>query len=123
MKIKKPSLRIKGLHAIAIEVSNFELSLEFYRDIMGLKVDIMAPGHYAQIPEVNISLLQTGGNFVSQGFHIEFLVEDVDEWHSHLLSNSVKLPSTPENQPWGARSFYFQDPDGHTLEITSNIPR
>ena len=119
---KKTNLSLTGLNAIAIEVSDFELSLYFYRKIMGLRVDVMAPGHYAQIPEVNISLLHTGSDFVSQGFHIEFLLEDVDKWHSHLLSHAVKLPSKPENQPWGSRSFYFQDPNGHTLEITSAIP-
>ena len=56
---KETNLSLTGLNAIAIEVSNFELSLAFYRDIMGLTVDVMAPGHYAQIPEVNISLLHT----------------------------------------------------------------
>lgn len=49
---------------------------------------------------------------------VSFEVDDVDalykEW-SRVLDN-VRPPS---DQPWGARTFEFQDPDGNTIFVLS----
>ena len=116
--VRKPGA-IKGMESIALEVSDFDRAVGFYRDILGLEVEVFAPGHFAQIPSVNISLLGVGRRVSSKGFHLELVVDDVDAWHERLKEQGATVTSSPKDQPWGTRDFYLKDPDGHLLEITS----
>lgn len=120
--LAKEQRRVTGLQAVSLEVSDFDRAVAFYHDTLGLKVEVAAPGHYATIPQVNISLVALGGEVVSEGFHIELVVNDVDAWYHYLAGRGVTLLTEPKDQPWGARNFYLRDPDGHKLELTSPAP-
>ena len=116
-------LKITGFGGIALHVGNFKRAVAFYRDVLGLDVEVVAPGHFAQIPAVNIALLGVGGRVTSGGFHIELAVDDVDAWHKRLTELGAKVTSEPTDQPWGTRDFYVEDPDGHELELQSPVKR
>lgn len=47
---KAPALT--GLGGVALEVGDFTKAVTFYRDILGLKVEVMAPGHFALVPKL-----------------------------------------------------------------------
>ena len=111
--------RIARLQAVSLGVSNFQKSVNFYQDVLGLEVEVMAPGHYATIPRVNISLASSGDVITSQGFHVELVVDNVDAWYKYLETQEVTLLTEPQTQPWGARNFYMLDPEGHKLELTT----
>lgn len=56
--------------------------------------------------------------------HIAIVVSDMDQAYAHLLKHKVRHVSTfPQTLPsWnqgaaGIRAFYFQDPEGHVLEV------
>ena len=114
--------RITRLQAVSLGVSDFERAVAFYRDVLGLEVQVMAPGHYATVPQVNISLASSGEVVASQGFHVELVVDDVDAWYQHLGNQGATLLTKPKDQPWGARNFYMLDPEGHKLELTTAMP-
>ena len=110
---------IERLQAISLEVSQFDRAVEFYRTIMGLEVQILAPNHYATIPRVNISLVSSSDHVTSDGFHIELVVTDVDSWYQHVENLGATVLTQPRNQSWGSRNFYMLDSEGHTLELTT----
>lgn len=114
--------RITRLQAVSLGVSDFERAVTFYQDVLGLEVKVVAPGHYATIPQVSISLVSSEEVFASQGFHVELVVDDVDTWYQHLGNQGVTFLTKPKDQPWGARNFYMLDPEGHKLELTTAMP-
>lgn len=44
-------------------------------------------------------------------------VEDVDAEYEKLKSLGVEFVKLPETHPWGARSFWFKDPDGNIVDF------
>jgi catechol 2,3-dioxygenase-like lactoylglutathione lyase family enzyme len=64
----------------------------------------------------------------SGNFQMHLLVENVDDWHAHVLSSGVQDRfavdiGTPENRPWAMRDFTLFDPSGVLWRIAQNIPR
>jgi uncharacterized glyoxalase superfamily protein PhnB len=49
--------------------------------------------------------------------------DDVDALHRDLVGRGVDFFQAPADQPWGMRTAYFKDPDGHVWEIAQPIRR
>ncbi len=57
--------------------------------------------------------------------HIGFFVpnlDDVDEWYAHIKHHGAKVVKEIKTHRDGARSFYFEDPDGIVIQILYHIP-
>ena len=57
--------------------------------------------------------------------HIGFILsrpEDVDQWHSFLVTHDVPISKAPKTHRDGARSFYCADPDGNSVQIIFHPP-
>jgi len=58
---------------------------------------------------------------------MHLLVENVDDWHAHVVAArvgerfGVKF-GEPGNRPWGMRDFTLVDPSGVLWRIAQNIP-
>ena len=48
--------------------------------------------------------------------------EDVDRWAAFLESRGVRLEAKPRTHRDGARSCYFQDPDGNVIQVIHHPP-
>ena len=48
--------------------------------------------------------------------------EDVDRWAAFLESRGVTVAAKPKTHRDGARSLYFHDPDGNTIQIIHHPP-
>ena len=48
--------------------------------------------------------------------------DDVDQWASFLESRGVTMEGKPRTHRDGARSCYFKDPDGNTVQIIHHPP-
>jgi catechol 2,3-dioxygenase-like lactoylglutathione lyase family enzyme len=48
---------------------------------------------------------------------LEFEVEDVDREYERLKHLAVSFVKPPTTQPWGLRSVWFRDPDGHLINF------
>ena len=64
----------------------------------------------------------------AENFQMHLLVENVDDWHAHVLSCGVRDRfgvdvGHPENRPWAMRDFTLFDPSGVLWRIAQNIPR
>jgi catechol 2,3-dioxygenase-like lactoylglutathione lyase family enzyme len=47
--------------------------------------------------------------------------DDVDALHADLVGRGIDFFQYPTDQPWGMRTAYFKDPDGHIWEIAQPI--
>jgi uncharacterized glyoxalase superfamily protein PhnB len=54
-------------------------------------------------------------------FTTMFEVEDVDAEYERLKALDVEFVMPPTTHPWGARSFWFRDPDGNIVDFFANL--
>ncbi|HSQ18026.1 MAG TPA: VOC family protein [Anaerolineales bacterium] len=52
---------------------------------------------------------------------IAFEVVDVDQAYERLAGQGVEIIMPPTSHPWGARSFWFRDPDGNIVDFFAAI--
>jgi uncharacterized glyoxalase superfamily protein PhnB len=50
-------------------------------------------------------------------FTLVFEVQDVDAEYERLKALDVEFVMLPTTHPWGARSFWFRDPDGNIVDF------
>lgn len=138
---------MKEIRHIGIVVSNMERSLEFYRDILGLKVvkDFTEKGKYIDsISRLSgiylrmIKLITDDGSMIellqyishpSQSpiksriydlgcSHIAFTVDNIDNEYERLSKKDVKFNCSPCVSPDGyAKVTFCHDPDGVNIEL------
>ena len=128
--------RINGLLETALYVDDLERSVAFFRDVMGLPVMVdMGRGAAFDAGRQGVLLVFRRGASVedmpSEGglvpghdgsgpLHMAFAIaaDQYDEWHRHLVTAGVVIRGEM-NWPRGGRSLYFEDPDGHVLELAT----
>ena len=98
---------------ITFRVSNFREAVAFYENILGLSKKSQWPT-YAVFDLCGVMLgVEPGGERgVKKGWPDIYLqVDNVDETYEELKGKGVKFLIEPKDQPWGARTAKFADPD------------
>jgi catechol 2,3-dioxygenase-like lactoylglutathione lyase family enzyme len=107
---------------------DFELSKEFYL-ALGFEVP-WSDGELAYVRHGETSFLLQA--FDAPGFagnfQMHLLVENVDDWHAHVVTTAVAgrfgvAVGEPVDRPWAMRDFTLYDPSGVLWRIAQNIPR
>jgi len=121
-----------GLRHVALNVRDVAKSVDFYQNILGMKLEWQPdPGNaYLTSGEDNLALHQmdaaaTISESVQKLDHFGFVVgrpEDVDEWGARVRSHGIALEKEPKTHRDGARSFYFRDPDQNLIQIIYHPP-
>lgn len=106
-----------------VRPTDFEASLAWYRDVLGLRVS----REYGTGGRVTGVVLFLGGGFlelVSGGSPVPdapvtlwLQVPDVDDEHERLRVAGVTVTTRPVTQPWGLRECWIEGPDGATLVL------
>ncbi len=127
--------KITGLLETALYVDDICRSVAFFRDVMGLaamlETDSLAAfdagnrtvllifkrGGTADTPS-DMGVIP--GHDGSGSLHMAFAIpaESYEEWRDHLRKKGV-VERGEMRWPAGGRSFYFEDPDGHVLEVAT----
>jgi catechol 2,3-dioxygenase-like lactoylglutathione lyase family enzyme len=127
---------ISGLLETALYVDDMERSAAFFRTVIGLKpmleterltafqagsagvLLIFKRG--ASIEDMHGSGGTVPGHDGSGPLHMAFAIaaESYEEWREHLQAEGVAIRSEV-SWPRGGRSLYFEDPDGHVLELAT----
>jgi catechol 2,3-dioxygenase-like lactoylglutathione lyase family enzyme len=133
-------LRIAGIHHITLISGNLERSAAFYRDLLGLRLveagvnqDDPNARHFwfgdaEGAPGTLVTLfeyphMERGAVGVGSTHHFAFRVGSEDElegWRRYLTSRGV--PCTPVLDRDRFKSLYVRDPDGHIVEIATDLP-
>jgi catechol 2,3-dioxygenase-like lactoylglutathione lyase family enzyme len=123
--------KLGGLRHVALSVGDLERSLAFYRDVMGMALEWMPDPDNAYLTSGadNLALHRRSGSArpgAAQTLdHIGFVVscpEDVDDWARYLEGRGVRLSMAPRTHRDGARSLYFEDPDGIRVQVIYHPP-
>jgi predicted enzyme related to lactoylglutathione lyase len=118
-------------------VREFDSSLKFYRDVIGLEGDGESP--YAEFVSNSCKLVlldhgfwKTVGGLAGptprawkrEGVVLAIQVEDADAEYRRIKAKGVAIASPPADRPMmGLRNFQVYDPDGNIVEVTSPLAK
>lgn len=109
---------------VLLHPSDFEASVRFYGDTLGLHVyrEWGEPGRagHGVVFFLGGSYLEISGAdpaTPSAKLELWLQVRDVDATHRHLVAEGVEIVEPPVDQPWGLRELRALDPDGVSLVI------
>ena len=114
---------ITSINPIILFVKDYEKSLRFYRDTLGLKQTSQ------EEPEEKFATFDIGGTvFALHGGYdgevmkegniaLHFAVEDIKKEVEGLKANGVKFTKEIRKMPWGAYQATFRDPDGNEMDM------
>ena len=123
-----------GLRHLALHAHDLEAMKRFYVDVLGFAVEwepdpdnIYLSSGIDNLALHRAAALPTGPTVAANQAldHLGLIVrtpEDVDKWGAFLESRGVVLASKPKTHRDGARSCYFRDPDGNTIQIIHHPP-
>jgi catechol 2,3-dioxygenase-like lactoylglutathione lyase family enzyme len=130
MKNPKTVLPVLQLR-VALTAANFERSLKFYRDGLGIELaaDWSADGRQAVMFEMGnasfeifneaqaalVDEVETGARLSGQ-IRLALQVPDLDAAIERLLAHGAVLVHPPVVTPWGDKNARLQDPDG--MQVT-----
>jgi len=141
---------IKDVRHVGIVVTDMDVSLKFYKDLLGLKVKSLVDEEgefldnmlahknvknkvaklYAGDGNALVELIDSKSfankkdrNFFTIGAsHFAFTVDDLQKTYEYLLENNVKFTAPPQLTPDGyAKVTFCQDPDGTPIELVEVI--
>ena len=139
MPLDRPPHR--GLRHLALNVRDLEGMKRFYRDLLGFAVewepdpdnvymtsgvDNLALHRSTSSTAPAEALTPNAAKGSAQTLdHLGVIVrdmDDVDRWGAFLESRGVTLAAKPKTHRDGARSLYFNDPDGNTVQVIYHPP-
>ncbi len=100
---------------IILRPKDYQASLAFWRDALGLAVAREYPGGTVFFAGQNlIEIAAHGGSDVESTFEgaIWLQVRDLDDARAELESEGVRIDREPRVEPWGLREMWIADPDG-----------
>lgn len=125
-------MKINKVHHVAIICSDYERSLNFYTDILGLRV---LAEHYREDRKSYKTDLGIGDNYVVELFsfpsppprpsrpeaaglrHLAFEVDDIEESVAELEAKNIPHEEIRIDEYTSKRFVFFQDPDGLPIEF------
>jgi catechol 2,3-dioxygenase-like lactoylglutathione lyase family enzyme len=122
---------------VVLFVDNLDPLVEFYEKKVGFPVRLRAEGYaefavegakFALLARSRMTEILGKEHTASPSPNahqsaVTMLVDDVDRTFRELSSRGVPFLGSPADRPWGQRSVFFRDPEGHLIEIATNLPR
>ena len=129
-------MQLEAADYIILIVDDLDRALDFYTQVLGLKLGHRS-GAYAQL---NTGVTRIGFYTRSAmekvvgfrlepapqsapGFELGFKVADVDAAYAEVLAGGASPITEPTTRPWGQRTAYIRDPDGHLIELAQAFPK
>lgn len=112
---------------ICLITRNVPFLADFYSKVLGVEaegddnhVELHTEG--AQMTIYSVDGMESLAPLSMQGaghgsFTIGFEVQDVDREYERLKALGVEFVKLPATHPWGARSFWFRDPDANIVDF------
>jgi catechol 2,3-dioxygenase-like lactoylglutathione lyase family enzyme len=127
----------QGLRHLALKVRDLDAMKRFYQDLgfavewepdedniyMSSGIDNLALHRSASLTTDRSDPLTAGTSSALD--HLGLIVrepDDVDRWAAFLEGRGVAMQDKPRTHRDGARSCYFRDPDGNSVQIIYHPP-
>src|SRR5216110_2867523 len=123
-----------GLRHLALNAHRLDEMRQFYVDLLGFAIEWEpdADNIYLSSCIDNLALHRAprsadadASSGQSPLDHLGLIVrsaDDVDRWAAFLESRGIALKAKPRTHRDGARSMYFLDPDGNSIQIIHHPP-
>jgi uncharacterized glyoxalase superfamily protein PhnB len=118
------NLNIKSTNTI-LYCKKWQETVDFYKDLLKFPVTfssewfvefkLAASAHLSIADEQRATVKSCEG----QGITLALQVEDIDEAWKNLHETGL-CPGPVKEHAWGAKVFYFFDPEGHRIEVWSS---
>jgi catechol 2,3-dioxygenase-like lactoylglutathione lyase family enzyme len=120
------AMEYDGLLAIAVNVSDLERAVEWYRAAFGFEVEARADDiGWVELatpyPGVTLGLSEVEGEPRVGGITPTFGVRDVDAARSHLEAQDVPFDGDTVEYEGMVRLATFYDPDGNAFMLAQNM--
>jgi catechol 2,3-dioxygenase-like lactoylglutathione lyase family enzyme len=106
--------RVERISAITFQVTNMQVSVQLYRDVLGIELIYGGEESYfssLRAKDAGSAILNLEkGNPGKQGGRLILYVTDVDAFWTHLKERGFD-PPRPQDGAWGERYFHMPDPD------------
>jgi len=121
-------LPIRGLYEVAIRVKDLQRAEAFYKGVLGLEEGIrddrrnwlfLRAGGDAGM----VVLQEDKGEWPTQHFAFTAVDADMDRAASMLREKGIDVQGPVTHDWMPAKSIYFEDPDGHALELCAPLAR
>ncbi|CAG0964406.1 2-hydroxychromene-2-carboxylate isomerase [Burkholderiales bacterium] len=125
--------RVRAVSHVRLVVADLPGAIAFYRDVLGLKLAVDAPGVYAEFdtPGARLALVSeaTMGAVVGRpapragdAVVVCLRVDDVDAAAARVTSRGATLVREPHDQPaWLQRVAHLRDPAGNLVELWTRL--
>ena len=103
---------------IAVPASDLERSRRFYEHLLGLDADDTVPTRlYFHCGDFIVAVVDASAGPVRPlpDHHLYLATAELDQVYERAVAAGAAITSPIEVRPWGERSFYCTDPDGHPL--------
>ena len=119
---------------VILVVDDLDRALAFYTGVLELRLGHRA-GAYAQLATgaTRVGLYERAamGELLGRplappdpgrpAFELGFLVRDCDAAYARLVARGAVPAVAPTDRPWGQRTAYLRDPDGHLVELAQPL--
>jgi catechol 2,3-dioxygenase-like lactoylglutathione lyase family enzyme len=117
-----------NLDYVILVVDDIDRAVTFYTDTIGFTLSHRS-GPYAQFETGTTrfalyqrdAMAQTLGVIEPPAFEIGCKVVDVDSAFAELVANGATPAVEPSDRPWGQRTAYVRDADGHHVELAQDL--
>ncbi|WP_299402215.1 VOC family protein [Acaryochloris sp. IP29b_bin.148] len=119
---------IRGVYEVAIRVRDLAIAEAFYCQLLGLKVGLRDERRnwlFLRAGETSgmIVLQEDQGHWPTQHFAFTVGESEIEQSAQQLRAQGIALDG-PIIHDWiPAKSVYFEDPDGHALELCAVLPK
>ena len=119
---------IRGIYEVAIRVKDLRRAEKFYRDVLGLNEGLrderrnwlfLRAGGDAGM----IVLQEDKGEWPTQHFAFTIDEADIERAAARLKEKGIAVEGPVVHEWMHATSLYFEDPDGHALELCAVTSR
>ena len=118
-------LPIRGVYEVAIRVKDLAKAEPFYCEVLELEVGIRDEKRnwlFLKAGDAGMVVLQEDkGEWPLQHFAFTINEEDLERAAAILQERGVKVEGPVFHEWMPSRSLYFEDPDGHALELLAVV--
>ncbi len=113
-----------AIEAVRVFTSDIAGAIPFYRDMLGLKADVLEHSvaifntGQAKLILEQVDLCDPGHSVLVVRFvGLSFTVTIIERCFDVLAARGVRFQGPPERQPWGGILVHFEGPDGNELTL------
>jgi catechol 2,3-dioxygenase-like lactoylglutathione lyase family enzyme len=129
-------VRFQAPDYVVLVVADLDRALRFYCNLLGMPLGHRS-GSFAQLATgaTRVALYERSAmattlgreletpSLDAPGFELGFKVDDCDAAYDDLVAGGATPDVPPTDRPWGQRTAYVRDPDGHLVELAQDLGR